>query len=60
MPKPRIPEKLPTSPVSLLCPYCKAKPGMDCTTSAGGFAAIHVQRIAAAAAKDKAGSREGV
>jgi|GraSoiStandDraft_5_1057265.scaffolds.fasta_scaffold113503_1 hypothetical protein len=41
--------KLPTSPLTLPCPFCKARPGDDCATSAGGFAAIHVRRIKAAA-----------
>jgi hypothetical protein len=50
---PKIPEVLPTSPMSLVCPFCNAEPGKDCITIAGGFAAIHIQRIAAAAAKDK-------
>jgi hypothetical protein len=53
MPKPKgkIPESLATSPISLLCPTCLALPGRDCIT--GGFAAIHVARIKAAALADK-------
>jgi hypothetical protein len=45
---------LPTSPITLLCPYCKAKPGRDCATSSGGLAIVHLARIKAAASKDQA------
>lgn len=51
MPK-RIPEILPTSPLTIVCPFCKAKRGQDCETSKGGFAVVHVKRIQAAAARD--------
>jgi hypothetical protein len=44
-----IPEVLPISPISLPCPYCKAKPGKDCATSSGGLAVLHLSRIKAAA-----------
>jgi hypothetical protein len=44
-----IPEVLPTSPLDLICPFCAAKPGSDCETTAGGLSAIHVARIGAAA-----------
>jgi hypothetical protein len=57
MAKPRIPEELPTSPISVNCPLCQAKAGEDCSTSSGAFALLHVARIAAAAAKDKANKR---
>jgi len=40
---------LPISPISLVCPFCKARPGRDCTTTSGVFSAIHVARIKAAA-----------
>jgi hypothetical protein len=55
MPEPArsIPEVLPVSPVSLPCPQCGAKPGRDCETTAGGFSAIHIARIKAAARADK-------
>jgi hypothetical protein len=43
---------LPTSPMSLACPSCEAKPGYDCMTLQGGLSAIHIQRIMAAAAVD--------
>jgi len=43
-----IPEVLPTSPLSLWCPYCGAAPGKDCRKSKGGFAILHLLRIAAA------------
>jgi hypothetical protein len=51
-----IPDVLPTSPLTLVCPLCKAKPGRDCATSSGGLSVVHVKRIKAAAAKGKARS----
>ena len=48
----KIPKVLPINPVTLVCPFCKAKPGYDCLTTAKGYAALHLQRIAAAAATD--------
>ena len=48
-----IPEVLPTSPISLVCPFCGAKPGQDCATTSGGFSVVHVMRIGAAALIDK-------
>jgi hypothetical protein len=44
--------KLPTSPLTLFCPFCGAKPGRDCLTTELGFAAVHVLRIKAAALVD--------
>jgi hypothetical protein len=49
----KIPEFLPTSPMSLLCPTCMPMPGRDCITTAGGFAALHIARVRAAALADK-------
>jgi len=40
---------LPIDPIS---PFCHAKSGRDCATSAGGFAVLHIARIKAAAAED--------
>jgi hypothetical protein len=53
MPKSKgeIPEFPGTSPISILCPTCMSMPGLDCIT--GGFAAIHVARVEAAALADK-------
>ena len=48
-----IPERLPIGPMSLTCPHCKSKRGKDCTTTAGGFSAIHLERIEMAALADK-------
>jgi hypothetical protein len=48
-----IPEVLPISPISLDCPLCGAKPGHDCETTSGGFSAVHIDRIKAAARADK-------
>ena len=53
MPKIPVPEVLPTTPLSLWCPFCGAKPGKDCSTRKGGFAVLHLPRIAAAALIDE-------
>jgi hypothetical protein len=53
-----VPEILPTSPINLTCPFCKAAPSRDCMTTSGGFAAIHVARIQAAAAIDRGAKRK--
>ena len=57
MAKLKIPPVLPINPVTLACPYCKAKPGYDCLTNVGEYAALHLQRIAAAAAIDTASKK---
>ena len=50
-----VPEFLPISPVTLVCPECHAKPGKDCVILPGGFVGIvHVSRIKAAAKLDHA------
>jgi hypothetical protein len=49
--KMRIPRILPTSPVSIACPFFHAKPNVDCATIGGGFVAIHLARIKAVAVK---------
>jgi hypothetical protein len=48
-----IPEVLPVSAISLRCPMCGAKPGHDCETTSGGFSAVHLVRLKAAARADK-------
>lgn len=58
MVKPIVAIVLPISPITLECPFCKAKPGKDCFTSSGGFSALHVQRIKAAARMDAANKRK--
>jgi hypothetical protein len=52
----QIRERLPISPISLTCPYCKAPRGQDCTTSGGRFSVIHIERIKMAALADKMGA----
>jgi hypothetical protein len=47
-----LPKVLATSPKSLVCPFCKAKPSRDCATSSAGFSIIHLARIKAAASVD--------
>ena len=56
-PKGKLPELPATNPMSLLCPTCLAMPGHDCIT--GGFAAIHVARIKAAALADEEKKSKG-
>jgi hypothetical protein len=51
--KPSIPDVLPISPISLDCPLCGANPGHDCETTSGGFSAVHIDRIKAAARANK-------
>jgi hypothetical protein len=49
-----VPEYLPISPVTLVCPECTAKPGKDCIPLPGGVVGIvHVSRIMAAAKLDR-------
>jgi hypothetical protein len=57
--KPSVPEILPTSPISLICPLCKAKPDHDCVTDIGEFSAIHIARINAAVSIGRAIKRKG-
>lgn len=54
-PKLFLQQRLPVSPLSLTCPYCKAKRGKACTKSRGGLEAVHVERIEMAALADKMG-----
>lgn len=48
--------RLPVSPISLVCPLCKAKRGRDCTTSKGKLSVVHVERIAMAVLLGKIGA----
>jgi hypothetical protein len=51
--KPNIKEYLPTSPITLVCPSCGAKPGHDCETpSKVRLHVIHIARVKAAAKMD--------
>jgi hypothetical protein len=43
-----------TSPLGLVCPYCKAARDQECTTKAGDVAGLHIDRVKAAAVIDKA------
>ena len=47
-----IPDMLPTSPLSLVCPLCGAEPNQDCIRISNNLSIIHVPRIAAAALVD--------
>jgi hypothetical protein len=55
MTKTEIPEYLPISPITLLCPFCNAKPNVVCGTASNGeLELVHVARIKAAAKLDVA------
>lgn len=55
MAKTAIPKSLPTSPLTLRCPFCGAKPGDDCETfSKVQLGIVHMARVKAAAKMDKA------
>jgi hypothetical protein len=54
----QIPDELSTNPITLACPFCKAKVGQDCATSSGGFSILHVARIKAAALRDRTRKRK--
>jgi hypothetical protein len=45
-----MPENI--SPITLICPVCSAEPGRTCVVFADRREAIHIERIAAAEAKD--------
>ena len=53
-----IPGILRVSPVSLVCPHCKAQPGKDCARTTGQVAVVHLERIKAAAAMNAANKRK--
>jgi len=53
MPKKAAIPRLHVTPLSLVCPLCKAKRGKACSTANGGLSVVHVQRIAMAALADK-------
>jgi hypothetical protein len=53
-----IPDKLPTSPLSLVCPLCGAEPDQDCIKISHNLSIIHVPRIAAAALVDNKAKRK--
>jgi hypothetical protein len=49
----QVPERLAISPMTLVCPRCHAAAGQVCKVVAGELV-VHVERIAATAAKDVA------
>jgi hypothetical protein len=52
------PPPLPISPMTLICPRCKAKPGQICRTAIKNkLETVHLERIEAAAAMDVAAKR---
>jgi len=54
--KPPVPPRLPLSPFSLTCPYCKAKRGQECEDSSNGQPSTHLERVQMAALADKMGN----
>lgn len=54
--KPPLALRLPLSPSSLTCPYCKAKRGKECEDDFGGLPSTHLERIQMAALADKMGN----
>jgi hypothetical protein len=55
---PKLPERLPVSPMSVICPRCSAQPGRTCILFADQNEAIHIERIEAAAAALEPGKNE--
>jgi len=51
-----LPTRMPLSPFSLTCPYCKAKRGQECEDNSGGQPSTHLERIQMAALADKMGN----
>jgi hypothetical protein len=47
----KLPEHIRTSPMVLVCPHCHAVAGQVCGVVAGALELVHVERIAAGAAK---------
>jgi hypothetical protein len=48
----KLPDYIAVSPISLVCPRCKAKPGKVCHMLDGAVELVHIERIKAAAAMD--------
>jgi hypothetical protein len=47
----KLPEHAATNPMTLACPRCHAAAGRVCDKLPGEFEMVHMERIAAAAAK---------
>jgi hypothetical protein len=54
--KPPPPPRLPLSPFSLTCPYCKAKRGRECEDGSSAQPSTHLERIQMAGLADKMGN----
>jgi hypothetical protein len=49
------PSQIQVNPISLVCPFCGAKPGYTCETALGDrLEVVHVARIKAAVERDAA------
>jgi hypothetical protein len=55
MPELTTPKRLPLNPLTLTCPFCRAKRGQDCELSPSGLPVVHVERIEMAALADQMG-----
>jgi hypothetical protein len=51
-----LPPRLPLSPFSLTCPYCKAKRGRECEGNSSAQPSTHLERLQMAALADKMGN----
>jgi hypothetical protein len=51
-----LPPRLPLSPFSLTCPYCKAKRGQECEDNSSVQPSTHSERMKMAALADKMGN----
>jgi hypothetical protein len=49
---PRLPDHIAISPVTVLCPRCKAEPGKVCEIFDGEVEIVHLERIKAALEMD--------
>jgi hypothetical protein len=50
----KLPKYIAVSPITLVCPRCKAKPGKVCEIFDGQIESVHIERIKAAVAMDVA------
>ena len=53
----KLPEYIPISPMTLVCPKCGARVEQACTMLRGEVELLHVERIGAAAQKDVAAKK---
>jgi hypothetical protein len=54
----KLPDYIPISPMTLVCPRCQAKPRQACVMYKDQFEAIHMERVEAAVLKDVVAKKE--